>query len=141
MLTLDDLLDSTEPHATFERATVRAMTIDYERGRFVADIDLRVGDPGAGDEDARERLRRGRLTVEGLRMWALEPPERTHRQRRGLVLGKHGLLERAPTDAGPLLSVTIGAVAASWFFHFIDIDAYGYLAGERASFVWSEGGL
>jgi secreted PhoX family phosphatase len=88
MLTLDDLLDSAEPHATFERATVRAMTIDYERGRFVADIDLRVGDPGAGDEDARERLRRGRLTVEGLRMWALEPPERTHRQRKGLVLGK-----------------------------------------------------
>jgi hypothetical protein len=136
MRALDDLLADQEPYATFQDAIVVAIKTDYVRRRFVADMDLRVGDPRAGEE-ARSRRRRGQLVVENVRLWALEPPDRTHRAPKGLLLKQAGPLAEAPTETGATLAVTVGTAGFSWFLFFDDLQAFAYLAGDRAQFTWS----
>jgi hypothetical protein len=138
MQALDALLPGhEEPHATFQDAIVLAIQTDYAKRQFVAALNLRVGDPAAPDEDARQRRRRGQLVVENVRLWALEPPDRTHRQSSGLLLTHAGPLADAPTETGATLALTVGIAGFSWFLFFENLKAFAYLAGDRAFFTWS----
>jgi hypothetical protein len=83
---LDQLLTGDERHATFQDAIVLGIQTDYAQRRFVADLELLIGDPDAADSERRRLRRRGQLVVENLRLWALEAPDRTPRPSRGLLL-------------------------------------------------------
>jgi len=136
MHALDQLLAGDESFATFQDAIVLAIQTDYAQRRFVADLDLRIGDPNALDQELRARRRRGHLIVENLRLWALEAPDRTHRPSRGLLLKDAGPLSEAPTETGAMLALTVGTAGFSWFLFFDDLKAFAYLAGDRAVFNW-----
>jgi len=70
---LDALLHG-ERHATFHDAALLSIDVDYRARRLVANFEISVGDPDAQDQVTRERRRRGELVIEGLKVWALEPP-------------------------------------------------------------------
>ena len=135
MNTLDDLLICDAPHATFLGATVLAIHADYVTRRLVLDVEIPLGDPAAADQTGRSR--RGQLVVDGLRLWALEPPDRTHRIRKGLLLSQATPLSETHTAAAETLRVTIGRVGFAWALFFGDLNAYAYVAGERAHFAWT----
>ena len=133
---LDGLLEG-ERHATFHDATLLSVHVDYTAKRLVAEFDVCVGDPDAAEESTRERRRRGRLTIEGLKLWALEPPlELRAGSRREPWLTSDGPLAESPTDAGKALARAIGRQGVSWYLYFSDFNAFGYVAGERATFSW-----
>ena len=134
---LDQLLPGDERHATFQDAIVLGIQTDYARRRFVADLELLIGDPHAADPERRKLRRRGRLVVENMRLWALEAPDRTHRPSRGLLLKEAGPLSDSPTETGATLAITVGTAGFSWFLFFDDLKAFAYLAGDRAAFNWS----
>ena len=136
MNTFDDLLGGDEPHATFHGATVLAIHVDYVARRLVLNLEIPLDDPAAHTSHTG-RSRTGQLIVEGLRLWALEPPDRTHRMRKGLLLKEATPLSDTDTVAAETLRVTIGRVNFGWALFFGDLNAYGYMAGERAHFAWT----
>jgi len=98
---LDALLGNEERHATFHEAVVTGVHIDFVRKRFVGEIQVCVGDPDASYVEDREQRRRGQLVVEGLTVWALEPPgENADGFGDGLWLTADGMLAEAPTSVG-----------------------------------------
>ena len=137
---LDTLLGPDERHATFHDALFARIHVDYTERRFVARARLCVGDPNASDEAARERRREGELVVDGLTIWALEPPatrpEERDRSNDGLWLTSDGPLAEAPTAAGKALAQSLEPDDVGWFLFFDNLNAFGYLAGQRASFKW-----
>jgi hypothetical protein len=132
-LSLHDVLDKGEPHATFHDAAIESITVDYLARRLVAKVNLCVGNPDDVDASARERRRVGTLTVEGITLWALEP---------GLISGKplwltsDGPLNQTPTEVGKAFAAQCSNNIA-WFLFFSDLNAFGYLAGAGATFTWS----
>jgi hypothetical protein len=135
---LDALLGDEERNATFHDAVITGVQIDYVGKRFVGEMQLCVGDPDASDVGDRERRRRGQLIVEGLRVWALEPPgESASGLGDGLWVSADGMLEQAPTDVGKTLAQGLGSGHVGWFLFFNNLNAFGYLAGDRAEFRWS----
>ena len=135
---LDWLLRDEEQHATFHDAILTGVEIDYVGKRFVGVMQLSVGDPAASDEAARERRRRGELIVDGLTLWAIEPP---HAQSSGLEdglwLSADGILAHAPTSIGRALAQGLSTEEVGWFVFFANLNAFAYLAGNRAEFRWS----
>ena len=129
---LDDLLGSEEPNGTFHDASLLSVGIDYSIRVFVAEFELRVGDPDAPDEPVRERRRAGRLRVEGLRVWAVEPPP-------GLIepllkcpwLTADGPLADCATEAGKALALSVGEKGVAWYLYFSNLNAFANLVGER----------
>ena len=135
---LDNLLGNVERYATFHDAIFLAMHVDYTARRFVAEVDVCVGDPHAPDKTNRERRRRGQLAIEGLKLWALEPPGSTGGGiDGGLWLTAEGPLFDSPTLTGRALARDVGPSGVSWFLYFNDLNAFAYLAGESAAFTWS----
>jgi hypothetical protein len=138
---LDTLLPQDEPHATLHDADVRAIHVDYAIRQFVADIDVWVGDPDAPDEPGRERRRRGRLVIDGLKFWSMEPPagrDLPMPSDHGLWLTAHGALSESPTEAGRMLARQIDADDVNLFLYFSHVNAFAYVAGKSASFEWLE---
>lgn len=137
---LDSLLGPDERHGTFHDAAISSVQADYAARRFTAQMRLCVGDPDAHDETARERRRGGELVVEGLTVWAIEPPEPSQtadRQvRNDLWLTADGPLSEAPTAAGKALAQSLGSNEVGWFLFFANLNAFGYLAGRQATFRW-----
>jgi hypothetical protein len=134
---LDDLLGSEEPNGTFHDATLLSVSIDYSSRVFVAEFELCVGDPDASDEQVRERRRAGRLRVEGLQVWAVEPPTgMIDAPLRRLWLTADGPLAECPTEAGKALALSVGENGAAWYLYFSDLNAFAYLVGERQAFEW-----
>jgi hypothetical protein len=111
--------------------------VDYVSNVFVGEFDICVGDPDAQDEPTRERRRRGRLAIQGLKLWALEPPQQaTPKGTMGLSLASDGPLGESPTEAGKALARRVGAESVGWFLYFNDLNAFGYVAGTHATFTW-----
>jgi hypothetical protein len=134
---LDALLGNEERHATFHDSVITGVQVDYVGRRFVGQMQLCVGDPDAADVAARERRRGGQLVVEGLRVWALEPPEEIAPEMgAGLWLSADGTLAQAPTAVGRTLAQRLGSDGVGWFLFFTNVNAFGYLAGDRAQFRW-----
>ena len=135
---LDSLLGDEERHATFHDAILTGVEIDYVGKRFVGVMQLSVGDPAASDEAARERRRRGELIVDGLTLWAIDPPHTgSSGLGDGLWLSADGMLAQAPTGIGKALAQGLTSDGVGWFFFFANLNAFGYLAGRRAEFRWS----
>ena len=135
---LDALLNG-ERHGTFHDAALLSVHVDYLAQRFVAEFEICVGDPDAPDESTRERRRRGQLRIEGLKAWALEPPDELPTDSSGgLWLTSDGPLAESPTEAGKALARRIRTEGVGWFLYFNDLNAFGYVAGERATFTWAD---
>jgi hypothetical protein len=134
---LDDLLGSEEPHASFHDAVLMHLHIDFTAESLLADFQLAVGNPDAVEEAARERSRRGRLSLSGLRFWAIDPPSDPRVGfSPGPWLTSDGLLEEAPTETGRRLASTAGDDAVAWYLYFSDLNAFAYCAAKQAQFEW-----
>lgn len=134
--TLDGLLGKDEPYGTFHDAVVNAVHVDYATKRLLADLEICVGNPDAVDGAARELRRRGRLQVDGLKVWALDPPGSDGAiNPEGLWLTADGPLAECPTETGKTLS-RLGDSGINWFLYFSDLNTFAYVVGERASFIW-----
>ena len=131
---LDDLLDNQEPHATFHDAAFKSIAVDDVAHRLVAQVELCVGDPGDADAVKRERRRLGTLTVEGVVLWAVEPGLTSGD---ALWLTSDGPLNTAPTQAGQTFAAKCGACNIAWFLFFSDLNAFGYVAADCATFHWT----
>jgi hypothetical protein len=134
---LDSLLGPDEPDATFHDAVFSAIHVDYGAARFVARVHLCAGSPNASDETGRERRREGELVVEGLTLWALEPPQSIDFDvRDGLWLSADGPLSESLTAPGKALAQSFASIGLGWFLYFSNMNAYGFVAGECATFRW-----
>jgi hypothetical protein len=135
---LDALLGEEEPHATFHDAVLTAVRIDEASRRFVADLTLSVGDPGAPDTSNSERRRRGRLIVDDMSIWQIESPNDTAASLAGgLWMTSHGPLADAPTDSGQSLARDLKPGHVGWFLFFKDVNGFAYLAGGHFEFQWA----
>jgi hypothetical protein len=134
---LDALLPDNEPFATFHDAVISSVQVDYLRRRFVAHMQINCGDPDSDGDAARERWRDGELIVEALKVWSIEPPALTGSDiGHGLWLASDGVLSDAPTEIGRALARQLAPGHVAWFLFFNNLNAFGYLAGERAEFRW-----
>src|SRR5262245_41453666 len=115
---LDALLNGAEPHATFHDAELLSIAIDYAAGALVADSRLFVGDRSATAESTRERKRDGRLTLQGLAFWVLEPPNEASAGTPWLTAD--GPLSESPTTAGRDLARLVPPGGVGWYLYFSD---------------------
>src|SRR5262249_41020650 len=109
--TLDSLLPGDEPHASFSDSLILDISVDYTRRTFVANVAIRTGDPEV--EEDQEGCRRGRLRIEGLKFFVIEPPVVSGDDLPLCVMGQ-GVLADAPTIAGKLLSERLENGGAGW---------------------------
>jgi hypothetical protein len=136
-IVLDDLLDRTEPFGTFHDAYLHKLNINYDTRELIAEFDICVGNPDGETKEERERYRRGVLRVSGLIFWALEAPEDKDTNKWGpLWLTSDGLLEEGPTDTAKRLSSTLKPGVYGWYLYFSNINAFGYLSADEATFEW-----
>jgi hypothetical protein len=100
MQSLDELLDGTEPHATFHDASLRELRIDYQARTLAAVFELWVGDPDAELESERKKSRAGVLELTGVISWVQDPPDLSA----AILSGSHFLLpvQRAGATPTPL---------------------------------------
>ncbi len=137
LITLDRLLGDGEPYAMFHDAKLLSLEIDYTKKSLTAEFRVCVGNPDAADPIAQERRRRGRIGVEGLRLFAMEPPdERPTTQVDFPWLTDDGLLRDCPTETAKWLVQSISRGEVAWYLYFSDLNAFAYIVGRRASFEW-----
>jgi len=132
---LDELLDGTEPHATFHDASLREVSIDYHARTLAVLFDLCVGDPDGELESERERSRTGVLELTGLIFWAQEPPDFAAAVENDRLTAD-GPLGEAPTETGRRLGRDVPADAWAAYPFFSDWNAFAYCAAARATFRW-----
>ena len=135
MQTLDELLGTEEPHASFHDASLLELPLDY-RGRTASVLfDLYIGDPNATDEVERERTRAGLLELKGLIFWVQEPPDPG--ERAGCPwLASDGPLQDWPTETARTLAGQVPSEAWAWGLYFSDWNAPAYCAARNVVFRW-----
>ncbi len=135
---MDDLLDQSEPYATFHDAKLHKIKVDYDAQELTAEFTLCVGNPDAKTEEERERHRSGILKVSGLIFWVLQPPDNNKKTKEcgGLWLTDDGLIEEAPAETPKAVTSIPKPEAYGWYLYFSDINAFGYLAARDAVFEW-----
>lgn len=136
---LEQLLDATSPHATFHDATIERVAIDYLAHEAVLDCSLVVGDPDAIREADREAPRRGRLTLQGLLYFVIEPPDPTYpfKDAEGLWVASDGPLDELSSRPTDLPDELPEGAFSHWFF-IHSWNAFIYVAFTRAAFAWLE---
>jgi hypothetical protein len=132
--TLDELL-SQEPHATFHDATVVDLQHDTVRGSASLTADLCVGDPDASTFGERERRRRGRLTLKGVRLWR-EDRNDPGTSSSGDWLTAEGPLAETTTVLGQALLREFETEPYSWYFYFSDTNSFLYWTAQQVAFEW-----
>jgi hypothetical protein len=136
--TLESLLGTDEPNGTFHDSRLKSLNINFDEKLLSADFDVSVGDPDGADEQAREQYRPGRLRVEGLEFWFMEPP--TPPADEWMVcpwLADDGPLSACPTETAKALMQRAAGKNFAWYFYFADLNAFAYCAGDRVSFEWT----
>ena len=133
---LDELLGDEERHATFHDARLLSVDVDYQTRELVALWRMCVGDPGASDKPARERCRNGRLTLQGLLFWVVEPPTEVTPKDGLPWLTSDGPLSTATTATGRGLARLLPAGAVGWYLYFSDWNAFAYCGANAATFQW-----
>ena len=135
---LDDLLDTkAEPFASFHDATLSNIHIDYILKTLSAEFTLSVGSPNDPEEANRERTRQGILTLSGLVLWVIEPPDVRSKQEWGEPWLTHdSLMAEASTECGKMLAAVIGQDVYAWFLFFNDLNSFGYCICHEAAFEW-----
>lgn len=136
---LDDLLGSDPPHATFHDAGIERLALDYIASEAVLDCSIRIGDPDAEDEEAREMRRRGRLIFRGLHYCAIDPPDSSYPYDNpgSLCLSDDGSVG-SDSVSGERLPANIPAGSFAHYFFINDWNAFIYIAAENARFEWME---
>ena len=134
MQTLDRLL-SDEPHATFHDAAVVDFNHDPVAGSASLTADLCVGDPDAVTLVEQKRRRRGRLTLEGVRLWRADGQDPAV-SLPGAWLTAEGPLIEATTELGRTLHRDFEAEPYCWYFYFSDTNAFLYWTAQDVAFEW-----
>jgi hypothetical protein len=127
--TLDELL-SQEPDGTFHDATVVELQYDRAAGSAFLTADLWV--PTAVD---RERRRRGRLTLSGVRLWRKDAPE-SAASVASEWLTAEGPLAEATTELGRTLHRDFQTEPFCWYFYFSDSNSFLYWTAREVTFEW-----
>ena len=135
MRTLDELLPE-EPNATFHDAIVVELKHDAVGGRAFLTADLCVGDPNASTAGERERRRRGRLTLEGVRLWREERFD-SGASSSGEWLTAEGPLTEATTELSQKLQREFATEPYCWYFYFSDTNSFLYWTAHDVSFEWA----
>jgi hypothetical protein len=135
--TLDTLLGSEEPHATFHDAEI--VSISYDPGARSARITAKlcVGDPQAFAEASRNRRRTGVLDLTGVAHWR-EDRGNQAAQLAALWLADDGPLAEAPGHVAQELVRQLQRDQIGWYFYFADSNSFIYWVAEEARFRWSE---
>ena len=134
MHTLDEFL-SQEPHGTFHDAHVVVVAHDPTAGSASLAADFCVGDPDASASEERERRRRGRLILKGVRLWRQDDPDPT------VAPPSHWLKDEGPlreltSDVGRALVEEFGAEPYCWYFFFSDTNSFLYWSARDVGFEW-----
>jgi hypothetical protein len=133
---LDSLLPSDEPHATFHDAVISTIRVDYLASQLIAQVHIAIGDPGAIDPAARECRRIGELVVDGLNLWVIEAPRDLTTLDPGLWITHDGLISGSPTESGRTLAKALAPTDVGWFLFINNLNAFAYIAGAQAAFHW-----
>jgi len=134
---LDDLLDKSEPSASFHDAAINKITADYENKKLIIEFELCVGNPNEKTEIEMERCRKGHLSVSNLIFWSLELPGNNDKDRWApLWLTSDGLIDEVKTDMPKSLNIILEPDMYAWYFFFSNINSFGYLASREAEFKW-----
>jgi hypothetical protein len=133
--TLDELLGSEEPHATFHDAKVVAIAYDPVTRAAALTAELCVGAPGAASKTARERRRAGILELGDVTHWRDDRGE-LHAPPPGVWLASDGPLADAPSEVARQLARDLKAAEVGWYFFFADSNSFVYWVAEQASFRW-----
>jgi hypothetical protein len=131
---LDELL-SGEPHATFHDATVVALQHDAAAGRAALTADLCIGDPDAPAVEERERRRRGRLSLAGVRLWRKDG-DTGATPGVGDWLTAEGPLGEATTELGKALYRDFETEPYCWYLYFSDTNSFLYWTARDLAFEW-----
>jgi hypothetical protein len=135
--TLESLLGKDEPSGTFHDSSLLSLNVDYDKKLLSADFDLCVGDPEEKDQPTRERYRPGRLRIEGLEFWFMEPPTTPANKWMACPwLTDDGPLSTCPTSTAKALMQRAAGKHFAWYFYFSDLNTFAYVAGDRVSFEW-----
>jgi hypothetical protein len=138
---MDDLLDKSEPFASFHDAALHKVQLDYDARVVSAEFELYVDNPEGKKDEEKERTRRGILTLEGLAVWAIDSPGNDDIKRWGPLRLTHDcLLEESSTETGTRLSSLLGTDMFAWCMFFSNTNSFGYCAAKEASFKWKDGG-
>jgi hypothetical protein len=135
---LDDLLGTEEPYATFHDGLLVSLTIDFEKRELMSEWELCVGDAESPSQTERERSRRGHLIFDGLMFWVVEPPEELYREEGLPWLTDDGPLYESTTGTGKQLARLVPPAASGWYLFFSDRNAYAYCASATVKFKWLE---
>jgi hypothetical protein len=128
---LEDIIDNSEPNATFHDADILAISVDYQHSVLRLQMILCVGDPNANNEVDRERRRQCEVVFNGLRHWTIDLPSPISKEIDGpLWMTSDGPLMDCPTDAAKELIKTIFPYDIQWYFYFSDINAFAYTASH-----------
>ena len=134
--TLDSLLSESEPNGTFHDSSLLSWDIDLENQVLIATFNICVGNPEADSEKERERWRRGQLRVDGVKVWEIEPCDPKTFQ--PLWVHDDGLLGDCSTDRAKVLVKHTGPDDYAWYIFFGQQNAFAYIMGRRAQFLWQQ---
>jgi hypothetical protein len=138
--TLDELLDSEEPHGTFHDAKVVAVAYDPVGQTAALTVELCVGDPAATSGADRERRRAGSLELRGVAHWR-EDRSGMNALPPGVWLASDGPLANAPSEMAQRLAQELRAEEIGWYFFLADSNSFIYCVAEQPSFRWLPIGL
>jgi hypothetical protein len=134
---LESLLGKEEPCGTFHDSSLLSVNVDYDKKILSAEFDLCCGDPKGKEPQTRERYRPGRLKIEGLEFWFMEPPTASASQWMACPwVTDDGPLSACPTSAAKALMQKAAGKRFAWYFFLGDLNAFAYVAGDRVSFEW-----
>jgi len=119
-----------EPCATLHDATVLGADIDPAGGAGVIEMSIYVGCTDDPDPQARERERKVRMTVEGLRLWESEQPLAA-----GAWLTSDGPIAEVGTERAAELAAQLDP-DAGWYLYFADTNSFVYFDAVRIGFEW-----
>ena len=129
---LDDLLGWTEPNASWHDAALIHLELDYIQQRSISLWDLAVGDPEARNSTQRERIRRGRLVLNGLYFWVVDGPRDLAACEKPAWLVSDGLIQDSPTAEGKRLATLLPSDSVGWYLFFTRRNAFLYCGAWMA---------
>lgn len=94
-----------------------------------------MGDPDASTLGERERRRRGRLTLNGVRLWR-EDRNTPGTSSSGGWLTAEGPLAEASTEIGQALQREFETEHYCWYFYFRDTNSFLYWTAQDVTFEW-----
>jgi hypothetical protein len=132
---LDSLLGSEEPNASFHDASLLAIHVDYVSRTLTAELALFTDDPSLATDRSK---RVGRLHFQDLLHWSLEPSAARGALEGPPWLTSDGPLASAPTETGLQIAGSLPQDCFAIYLYFSDLNAFAYVASRTARFEWIE---